>query len=234
MNVIDKLIRLQEIDSQIFRLKAQLAEIPLQLEEGQRQCAAAIAQVKLREEQLKAVQIRHKALDLDLQQREQQIAKQELQKFQVKTNKECAALQLEIDAARADNSFLEEDIIRALETIDEIKATIETEKKQLVQAQARWDEHRKALAGQQLDLEQRLAVQGVQRQEVLKAGVPPVVIERYERILAHTGELAIVPVQNDTCQGCSMKVRPQIVSELQLGKMHTCDSCARLLYVTSE
>jgi Zn-ribbon protein, possibly nucleic acid-binding len=71
----------------------------------------------------------------------------------------------------------------------------------------------------------------VQRKVIVDAGIKPEVLALYERILENRGELAIVPVRDDACSGCYMSMRPQVVNELRLGKLLTCENCSRILYV---
>jgi len=42
---------------------------------------------------------------------------------------------------------------------------------------------------------------------------------------------AVVPLNDETCGGCFMAIRPQIVNEiLANNKIHACQHCGRLLY----
>lgn len=231
MKDIDKLIRLQEIDSEVFRIKTQLKELPQQIAEIDESIDLAAAGLRDLGDQLTQAQLKHKELELDLQDKEQQVVKQQGQLYQVKSNKEYSAFQLEIEKHKADNSLLEEQIIKKLDQIDTLKSSIAEEKQRVTTQTAQHKISRQELELKESELKQELSRLEIQRAEALKAGIEPELISQYERIIQHWGELAIVEVIDDICQGCSIKVRPQIVSQLQLGKLAACDSCARMLYV---
>ncbi|MBU2063647.1 MAG: hypothetical protein KKF93_04550, partial [Candidatus Omnitrophica bacterium] len=73
-----------------------------------------------------------------------------------------------------------------------------------------------------------------QRKRIISSSIKPEILTLYERILENKGELAIVPVKNEACSGCFMAVRPQVLNELKLGKLLTCETCSRILYVTGD
>ena len=60
--------------------------------------------------------------------------------------------------------------------------------------------------------------------------VDPNVLKKYSAIRMRRG-LAVVPVVKGTCQGCHMKIPPQLFIMLQRGTaIETCPTCARIIY----
>ena len=54
---------------------------------------------------------------------------------------------------------------------------------------------------------------------------------RYEMILSRRGGLAVVPVRDGTCQGCRMRVPPQLYNQIQRNdQIILCPSCQRMLH----
>src|SRR5262245_35082538 len=54
---------------------------------------------------------------------------------------------------------------------------------------------------------------------------------RYEMILSRRGGLAVVPVRDGTCQGCRMRVPPQLYNQIQQNdQVILCPSCQRMLH----
>jgi hypothetical protein len=54
---------------------------------------------------------------------------------------------------------------------------------------------------------------------------------RYEMILSRRGGLAVVAVRDGTCQGCRMKVPPQLYNQIQRNdQVILCPSCQRMLH----
>jgi len=54
---------------------------------------------------------------------------------------------------------------------------------------------------------------------------------RYEMILARRGGVAVVAVRDGTCQGCRMRVPPQLYNQIQRNdQVILCPSCQRMLH----
>jgi len=54
---------------------------------------------------------------------------------------------------------------------------------------------------------------------------------RYEMILSRRGGLAVVAVRDGTCQGCRMRVPPQLYNQIQRNdQVFLCPSCQRMLH----
>lgn len=234
MKDINALKELQKIDAEIFKIKIDLKEKPQEIKKLEDDFNALCQSLKGLEDELKKIQLEHKQKELELQSKEEIVKKQKGQIFQVKSNKELYALQLEIDKENADNSLLEDAIIVILEKIDKIKQSIDQEKAKIAQEQAELNKNKTDI---ELDIKQfseKLDALNASRKRAVKAGIDPEVLQLYERILENKGELAIVPVNGEICSGCFRSVRPQVVNELRLGKLKTCENCARIIYVEND
>ena len=54
---------------------------------------------------------------------------------------------------------------------------------------------------------------------------------RYEMILQRRGGVAVVAVRDGTCQGCRMRVPPQLYNQIQRNdQIILCPSCQRMLH----
>ncbi|MBU1042960.1 MAG: hypothetical protein KJ915_01005 [Candidatus Omnitrophica bacterium] len=234
MKEIEILKELQKIDSQIFQTKLALEEKPKKISFLEKEFEKLTVSLKNLEAEYKKLQIEHKEKDLELQAKEASINKHKGQLPLIKTNKEYNALQLEIEKMKADNSLLEEKIIMLLEKIDVIKVSISKEKEVLSLEEKKIDSAKALVKLDIKALEESLSRLQVQRKTVIPADLKPEVLELYERIRENRGEIAIVPVRDGSCSGCFMNLRAQVLNELSLGKLLTCDTCSRILYVESE
>lgn len=234
MKDIDALKELQKIDAEVFKIKIDLKERPREIKKSEDDFNVLCQSLKELEDELKKLQLEHKEKELELQSKEEVVKKQKGQVFQVKSNKELYALQLEIEKENADNSLLEDAIIVILEKIDKIKQSIDQEKEKLAQEQAKLNKNKADIELDIKQLNERLEVLNASRKRAAGADIDPEVLQLYERILENKGELAIVPVDGETCSGCFRSVRPQVVNELRLGKLKTCENCARILYIEND
>ena len=171
-----------------------------------------------------------KAREVELQTCEGKVAKLKGQLPQVKTNKEYTAFQHEIDALNADNSLLEEEVLRRFDTIEETQREVQAQRTQLAEQQERVRAERTRIEREIVEIGE-----GITRLEQTRRELAPQVSSEtlavYERVLAGRHGLALVALVNESCGGCDRRVTPQIISEVHLGaNLTTCESCNRILY----
>jgi hypothetical protein len=224
------LAELQKIDSQIFHLKKELAIQPAAQKRIEEDFEHKKAGFKAAETQLKSDQLKQKEREGELAAKEEKIKKLQGQLYALKTNKEYTAMDMEIKGAKADNSLLEEEILKLLDVVEESKSRLVGEKDKLA------DEEKVVKA--ELDTLKKksgeLAAQIADLQEKRKAYTPnidPKLLTQYERILDKREGLAIVPVYHGACGGCHIGLTSQLQNEIQMSeKLITCEDCARMLY----
>ena len=69
------------------------------------------------------------------------------------------------------------------------------------------------------------------RRQVLMATVDAALRQRYEMILSRRGGLAVVAVRDGTCQGCRIRIPPQLYNQIQRNdQVILCPSCQRMLH----
>ena len=227
---LEVLKQLQAIDGELYRLRRQQDEKPRELEAATARAAAQEARVKATEERLKQLQVAQKQKEMDLQTREANVKKLQGQLFQVKTNKEYTIMQREIDTLKADNSLLEEEILKMFDAIDQASTERKTEQAKLAREQER-------LKTERGRIEQELAAIGEQiaklerERATLVPGVLKEALAFYERVLDLREGLALVPLLSDSCGGCHRRLPPQVINQVYLkADLVTCENCNRILY----
>ncbi|PIU40049.1 MAG: hypothetical protein COT00_03765 [Candidatus Omnitrophica bacterium CG07_land_8_20_14_0_80_50_8] len=224
------LVELQRIDSEIYHLKKELASHPLLKQQLEADFEKKKVRLKAVEEEQKAAQLKQKQREGDLGAKEEKIKKLQAQLYQLKSNKEYSAMDMEIKGLKADNSVLEEEILKLLDVVDQTKAKCAKEKTLLAVEEKKLKDTLDALALKAQGMQAELSV----REEKRKAYTPHVdakLIRQYEKILKGREGLALVPVKKSSCGGCHMELPPQRVNEIQMqDRVIVCESCARILY----
>lgn len=228
---IKLLVELQGLDTQIFRLERELQLIPDEIKMMDEGFNAKVANLKNLEDGLKALQVKRKGKEVDLEAKEGTIRKYQIQLYQLKTNKEYTAMELEIGRVKADNSLLEEEIIKILDQIDAQNQMISKEKEGLKSEEASLNEEKKRKEAETKNIESELT--GLKDQRSGLAGkVDKSILSKYERIINSKDGLAVVPAINETCQGCFRVLPPQVINEIRMKRdLILCDNCARILYI---
>jgi predicted nucleic acid-binding Zn-ribbon protein len=185
------------------------------------------------EKRCKTLQVEQKEIEIDIQAKQAQITKYNTQLLAVKKNEEYQALLHEIELIKKQVGLREERQIAIMLELDEAKARLEEDRKRIqdelkgIEKQCTLvDEELKEAISQRKQLEQ---LRGPAAEKVRHD-----LMHHYSRIRSRmkTGRV-VVPLNDEVCTGCHMKVIPQVVNELLAGdKLHTCKNCGRLLYAT--
>lgn len=225
------LVELQGLDTEILRMERELAYIPERLKEMDEEFKSKTTTLKGLEDKVKALQLKRKEREGDLEAKEGAVKKFQSQQYQVKTNKEYSALEQEIARAKADNSLVEEDIIRILDEIDAENKNISVEKESLKAKESALNAEKKKLTEEGEQVKARLATLKVQRGE-LAAKVDKPILQKYNRLLDNRDGLALARISDDSCQGCFRVMPPQVINEVRM-KHHLvlCENCSRILYI---
>ncbi len=224
------LAELQKIDSDIYVLKTELAEHPEIRKAADQEFDRKKTNLKAAEDAQRAVQVKQKELEVDLASKEEKIKKHQGQLYSLKTNKEYQAMELEIKGLKADNSLLEEEILKFFDSIEEAKAKVQKEKELLSGEEKK---HKAEVDALEKRASEILAeVQALEeKRKVFLPSIDPKILPQYERLLKNREGLAIAPIRNNSCGGCNIGLPPQIVNEARMQeKFLTCESCARMLY----
>lgn len=224
------LVELQKIDAGIYRSKKELKSQPALKQKIETDFDRKKASLKAAEEELKTAQLKQKEKEGDLQSKEEKIKKLQAQLYQLKSNKEYTAMEMEIRGLKADNSVLEEEILKLLDVVDLVRAKVVKEKERLTGEERLMKEELAKLNQEALRINAEITALEENR-KVFSPNIDKKLISQYERILKGREGLALVPVRNNSCGGCHMELPPQRVNEIQIAdKLIVCESCARILY----
>lgn len=227
---INTLIKLQEIDGEIYRLKDEKSSKPAEKEALKEGFAQKEKTLKDKGEELKSAQLKRKEREMEMETKEKEIKKYQTQLLQVKTNKEYLSLQKEIAGLKADNAVLEDDILQWMEKIDRIKTETTEEKEKLALEEKKLKEETGKIDQEIKAIEEKLSSLEKERTQV-SSNVEKSLLSRYERILKAKEGLALVALSGESCGGCHRVLPPQIINEVRMkDKIVTCEFCARLLY----
>ena len=232
---VKKLVDLQAIDVEIYNFKKELKEKPLFIEELKNRYEESKTGLKKLEEKIKNIQVVRKSQELELQAKEESIAKANAQLSSLKTNKEYHAKQAEIESINADKSIIEEKILLLFDEGDEVNKLIDQEKQKVAQAEKVYLTQKKEVDDSIVEIQEKVKGLNIQRQQITPE-IDKSHLVRYERILENKQGLAIVPVlKNNSCGGCFMNIPQQVVNDI---KMHdrfiSCEMCARILYLEDD
>lgn len=225
------LVKLQELDSEIYALENEKAAKPQEIKiieeayELKKQGLQALEKTSL------DLQKQRKESELELATNAEGIKKLSGQLFSLKTNKEFQTMQQQIADAKADGAVIEEKILISFEESDKIKAQIDAENLKLKDEEKIFQDQKKTVESRIQEIGQRLSQLDAQRKQIIP-GIEPKMLQEYERILHSRDGLAMVTVKDNSCGGCHMLVPPQVINLIKMYEhVITCEVCNRILYI---
>ncbi|MDP8253049.1 MAG: C4-type zinc ribbon domain-containing protein [Candidatus Kaelpia aquatica] len=228
---IELLKELQGYDLELRDLNFRKEDMPKKLQDFRFGLDQKKEDIDRVEEEVKDLQIKIKDKELELQTAEGGIQKFQQQLLQIKTNKEYKALLSEIEGKKADNSCIEDEILKLMDSMDEIGLSLNKEKDELKKLEGEFQQEEDKVKQDMAVVEQEIKSQKTERGKIAQK-VDPETLSIYERLIESKDGLAIVPVIDGACGGCHLSLRPQTINEIKRADgIITCERCSRIFYL---
>lgn len=231
---VNKLIKLQELDTQLYNLNKEKDEKPKILEELQSEYEQKKQILNEFEEKSKALLLKRKDKEGQLGIKEEKIKELQNKLYSLKTNKEYAAMLTEINGVKMDKSLLEEDILKIFDEQDGLQKNLEKHKEALKEEEVKFNTEKKQILERIKEIEGFIKDLSAKR-AVAEKQIDSTINSQYTRILNGKEGLALVKVEHHSCQGCFMEVPPQVINEIKMNdQLIFCEMCARILYIPDD
>ena len=224
----------------LHRIHIQISDLRSRLERGPRVVAVAQTTVdnaqttlEAQREAMKRARMASDEKQLQLKEREARVKDLDSKLGACSSNREFQALKEQIAADVQANSVLEDEILEAMEKLDEMAEQIRQQEQTLANAQQELDQVEGRVADEREGLESELGRVEAELVEV-ESTLPTDFRNEYKRIANVRGEEALAPVEGEFCGGCNTQLNPQIMNELMLSKPVWCKSCGVLLYLPEQ
>jgi predicted nucleic acid-binding Zn-ribbon protein len=161
---------------------------------------------------------------------QEKIKRAEGRMFEIKTNKEYQALLNEIEAAKAANSKVEEEILEVMGEVDDLRKKLLKREKEVAVTLEK-------IEGEKKQIQERIAhgdevwEKQMERREFLSKQIESKHFKLYNTLKEKRQGVGVVNVKNETCQGCFVNIPPQMYIEVQKNNnLIQCPNCNRILY----
>lgn len=234
LDVIEKLLILQDRDRKLARLRAELGVIGPQRDGLRTKTSSAEKALEDAKRRVNELESQRKDLELEVEAKQQQISRYANQQLETRKNEEYQALTKEIESCKAA-------IVKNEDQQLELMEQMEAARKKVGEATAALDEARKlmeaeisAMDDREKVLEKELAELESDREQLALA-VESGARHRYERLMASKGQHVVVGVHHGVCGGCHMKLPASILVACKAEEeIVTCTNCGRILYYTRD
>jgi len=234
LDVIEKLLVLQDRDRKILRIKDQLAHIPHERQELQGKLSSTQGQLDAAKLRVKQIESDRKKLELEVDGKKQQIEKYSLQQFQTKKNEEYRALTHEIDNCKQVIVRLEDQQLELMEQAEAAQKQVAGASQLAAETKKTIESRLNDIGAREENLKKELATLDANRGELADA-VDPAIRSKYERLFKHKGQNVVVGIQHGVCGGCHMQLsRATVVTCQAEQEIVSCINCSRILYYTPD
>lgn len=221
LNQLD--LRLQEMRQKVIHAPQRRAEIETTLQEIGHRTVEKKEKVNLLDKE-------KRDLESELQLSAARFKEFQSKLNQIKTNKEYQAALKEIAETKKANKEMEDRILALMSQIESLTKEAETEAVACRTTQESAEQELQLLGEQEKRVAEESKEHEVKRNEV-RSTIDPKLLAQYERLREFRTD-AVTAVVHGTCQGCHMKIPPQLFIEIQkFRSIHCCPSCQRILYI---
>jgi len=228
---IETLLILQDRDQKIQALNKDLEKIPKQEAQANAKLSGDKAAVQKCKDEIKANEVEMKGLELDIQTRQNTIARLKNQQFETRKNEEYQALGHEVERYGREISNLEDQELELMEKGDGLKANLKEAEATLAKSQEVVDQELARLGERRKNEEERIEELKKDREGIQKR-VDPSLLSVYERLFKNKGDSAVVALEGGQCKGCHMRVTSATALKVKAEQEVTnCENCGRILFL---
>jgi predicted nucleic acid-binding Zn-ribbon protein len=224
------LYRLQLLDIDLSEQLSKLREAQGLVGESQELLSARRAHEEATT-RLATCETRLRELEMDLEAINSRISatEQRLYSGRVTNPKELAGLQQDHDHSKRSREKLEDEVLLALECIDEYEQAVAEGSVRLERVETKWRDEQVRLAKQIEHLQARVPVLKKDRAEVA-SHVEASHLALYQELLSKKGGRAVALLVAEMCQGCRVTVPSSTAQRVRRGQeLVTCTTCGRVL-----
>lgn len=230
---IETLLILQDRDQKLRNLQIDLERIPAEEEAARARLTDDEKHAADAKTAMQANGVAIKNLELDIQTRQDSLAKLRVQQFETKKNEEFHRMGEEIENYGVEISKLEDSALELMELGETLQDTLDEAKAKLEASQKLVDDELVALGKRRQNCQTQIAeLQAVRT--TIAAKLDEDIISIYDRLFATKGASAVVRLEDGQCKGCHMKVIKSTEMSARAEKQVThCENCARIVYFHS-
>jgi uncharacterized protein len=228
---LERLIKLQHLESTIAEAKAQIAAHPQRVAEIEARLQEAQQALDRARQQLQENHEARRAAEKDVALYQGRLGKFRDQQSAVKTNREYQALGHEIETAQHDLANVEERVIERMVEADTIGAIVKAAEAALATRTKEVAAAKQELAEDLTHTEATLTRAAESRGAII-AEMDPRIRALFEQVAKIRKGVAVAQATRDgLCTACHVRLRPQVFQQVRANDhIHQCDSCQRILY----
>jgi len=226
-----QLIALQNADTNIKKLQAEIESIPQRRAEIEKEFDQRAFEIRALEERRDAAFHERARLEKEIFDQKQRAERAERNLMAAKKPDEYTAAIREADAARKQISAFETQELEQMEIFDQAEKELKERAPEVQRLGADMEDRFKAFDEQAGAQQNQLETARAERDRLISE-LPKATSALYKRIASRIRDgVAMAEARNGACMACYMSLRPQVMADVRRGQeVITCDNCNRILY----
>jgi len=231
---LEQLINLSIIDKEIDAFKPQIDEVNERYDKVVATQNAIDAEIEQLGNEIQEELVKKQKNELHLEELSLKLEENKKKSADIKSEREMKSLQLEEEIAKEQVTFANEEIAR-------LEKLIEVKEEQITALKEKKAEVEEGFAAIKEEVDQKLSELNTERQKVyekkeeLVAKMNQKGLSFYQKIRRWAKNTTAVPVREQACMGCFMRISDKIYSDVIKGEeITTCPHCGRLLYIEEQ
>lgn len=230
--VLAALLRLQELDTHLFRAQAELKRLPA--ERAQRKGELDRRAQKLADARAEALRLRVRIKELEDTSSAQRQRVRKVENEAAAARQDMAllvAFQHEIRTLRREINQNEESGLQLVEEVEKLEKDAAAQEQALAEEQRVFAEYEGNLQKELAAAQKRADELSAERKRRMSDTIPPEALTNYNRLLAAREGQALAELDGRACQACFIDVPANVVVRVQRGsELVPCPGCSRILY----
>ena len=229
---IEQLFALQDVDSRLQALHAQISELEKIAGDVAKQATETRGRVEIQRQEIGEQERRRREIETRLKDEEERTKNRRMRMQRIRNDRELAALKHEIDLSKESCALLEEELLQLFETLETRGAALKALEAELATQETQLEERQLDVDAKREELKERLDATTAERNQLASA-IEAFELDRYDKLRARRGGVAVVPIIQGDCKGCGLRVPPRLLMEIHHNvDVVVCPSCNRFLYTS--
>ncbi|MDH3598969.1 MAG: C4-type zinc ribbon domain-containing protein [Candidatus Tectomicrobia bacterium] len=220
---------LQLLDNRLHTLSDKQNQLPQLLQHYEQACAEAQDLLASDHANIEEAERQRRSLERRLEDDQAQLVKTQNRLHEIKTNREYSAVLAEIDGSKQRISEIEDQVLDLMEETEQLRQAVQAHEQHMQEATRELERQMEKIETAQQEVTQQMDQCGAERQQVL-THLDADLVAAYEKVASRNGGLGAVLLADDSCGGCHLRIRPQLISDVRKQEtIVTCPHCRRIL-----
>jgi predicted nucleic acid-binding Zn-ribbon protein len=226
---LELLYELQDYDIRISDMRKKIIKAPSLVEEKKKSLEYKKVETETKKKNFVKLNSLKKEKEAEFDSKEKAIRVCSIELNSVKTNDIYKAVLLKIEKAESDKVVIENEILELMDKIEKESVIVKSAEEELKKSEKKIKNEINEFENFIKKVEKEVTAVEIEREEY-KLKISKTILMQYERIRDGRDGRGICLIDNESCGGCGMMLRPQLINQsYKCHELVFCDNCSRIL-----